>query len=329
MAAQRLYRLELEDPKENVFVTQLGGDSNYDGDNVQRYAIVKESADKLLDTGINTLQSTLLLKKEIEVDQVQNELDAKREEFARRMQACTERRVELEKKQQTIKDRIQKFEKFLNENEAKRKRAIQKYQVEHRTREQKTVELELLKQQLAEYQQQNRRLKLLVERYSVFEKFLQLVVERLPEKYLETNDSIIRALMMRHQTLNSTNKRLLKQLHAATDEIENRHQKYLELKQTFEHQLLVYNGKIASKQNKLEAGINKNNALLQELADSSNIKRNQSQLLGQICMAIGNIAEHCQRKHAKPISSLSHVQQLTKIQEFIKEKGEIQKMAKQ
>ena len=31
-------------------------------------------------------------------------------------------------------------------------------------------------------------------------------------------------------------------------------------------------------------------------------------------MAIGNIAEHCQRKHAKPISDLSYVQQLTKIQ---------------
>ena len=27
MAAQRLYRLELEDPKDNVFVTQLGGDN--------------------------------------------------------------------------------------------------------------------------------------------------------------------------------------------------------------------------------------------------------------------------------------------------------------
>ena len=47
-----------------------------------------------------------------------------------------------------MKDRVTKFEKFIADNEAKRRRAIQKYQVEVRTREQKTRELEELSAEL-------------------------------------------------------------------------------------------------------------------------------------------------------------------------------------
>lgn len=36
-------------------------------ENVKVFPVVEESAGKLLDTGINTLQKTLLLKKEVEV----------------------------------------------------------------------------------------------------------------------------------------------------------------------------------------------------------------------------------------------------------------------
>ena len=49
-----------------------------------------------------------------------------------------------------MKDRVSKFEKFIQENEAKRRRAIQKYQQEVKIREQKTSEYELLLQQLEE-----------------------------------------------------------------------------------------------------------------------------------------------------------------------------------
>ena len=49
-----------------------------------------------------------------------------------------------------MKDRVSKFEKFIKENEAKRRRAIQKYQQEVKIKEQKTSEYGLLLQQLEE-----------------------------------------------------------------------------------------------------------------------------------------------------------------------------------
>lgn len=47
-----------------------------------------------------------------------------------------------------MKDRVTKFEKFISDNEAKRRRAIQKYQTEVRLKEQKTRELEELTAEL-------------------------------------------------------------------------------------------------------------------------------------------------------------------------------------
>ena len=53
----------------------------------------------LLDTGLNTVQSTLLLKKQVEVEKVQEDLDIKRRQFADRMATCQAKEEELKKKQ--------------------------------------------------------------------------------------------------------------------------------------------------------------------------------------------------------------------------------------
>ena len=74
-----------------------------DEDDVAAFPVVKESGDKLIETGINTLQRTLLLKKEVEVEKVDVELEAKRHEFRARMEACSQRQVEVQKKQQRVR----------------------------------------------------------------------------------------------------------------------------------------------------------------------------------------------------------------------------------
>jgi Na+/phosphate symporter len=49
-----------------------------------------------------------------------------------------------------MKDRVAKFEKFIQENEAKRRRAIQKYQQEVKLKDQKISEYDMLLIQLEE-----------------------------------------------------------------------------------------------------------------------------------------------------------------------------------
>ena len=70
------------------------------------FPVVKESGDKLIETGIHTLQRTLLLKKEVEVERVDAELEGKRHEFRARMETCAQRQVEVQKKQQRVSNLI-------------------------------------------------------------------------------------------------------------------------------------------------------------------------------------------------------------------------------
>lgn len=62
-----------------------------------------QTADKLLDSGLKTLQSTLLLKKQVEVEKVHEDLEIKRLQFAERMRICQEKEEELKKKQLQVK----------------------------------------------------------------------------------------------------------------------------------------------------------------------------------------------------------------------------------
>ena len=88
MAETESFQLELENPKRNVFVTQLVDDdagsgagvdsaragalqkrgSTLDGaTGVRQLPVIKESASKILENSPNTLQKTLLIKREVEV----------------------------------------------------------------------------------------------------------------------------------------------------------------------------------------------------------------------------------------------------------------------
>lgn len=82
--ASNPYHLDIRDLKENIFVTQLN-ESDEDS-NIRRFPIVKESADGLLKSGINTLQKTSMLRQAVAMEDVDKELAEKRENFGKRME---------------------------------------------------------------------------------------------------------------------------------------------------------------------------------------------------------------------------------------------------
>lgn len=57
---------------------------------------------RLLETGVNTLQKTLILKKQAELEEVDGELGRKRQEFKSRMELVTRRKSELKAEQQQV-----------------------------------------------------------------------------------------------------------------------------------------------------------------------------------------------------------------------------------
>ena len=72
--------------------------------NIKYFLCTVQSAGKLIETGLNTLQKTLLLKREVEVERVTDELQSKRNEFQKRMELCEKKRLEIQLKQQQVCD---------------------------------------------------------------------------------------------------------------------------------------------------------------------------------------------------------------------------------
>jgi hypothetical protein len=105
-------------------------------------------------------QSTLLLQKRKEMQEVQQQLDRKKEEFRARMQRCQEKEVDLAARQEDIKEQVRKFDKFLKDNDAKRVRADRKVQEEKKALLQKENEKAELLQILREQNEKRAQLKL-------------------------------------------------------------------------------------------------------------------------------------------------------------------------
>lgn len=123
---------------------------------------------------MNTLQKTLLLKKKAELDQVDEQLTRKRDEFKNRMEDLAHKRSELKLKQQQVswnlhkhtretqdwvcitvtvfsfqnKETMMRFEKFVDDNEVKRSRALKKYEAAQEENVSKQSEIEELTEEL-------------------------------------------------------------------------------------------------------------------------------------------------------------------------------------
>lgn len=63
----------------------------------------------MLEAGVNTLQKTLVLKKQAELEEVDKQLALKRQEFKSCMEALAQRRSELEIKQKQVNRSLPKL----------------------------------------------------------------------------------------------------------------------------------------------------------------------------------------------------------------------------
>ncbi len=90
--------------------------------------------------------ATRLLERRREMLEVENGLNKQKEEFSMKMESLSQRREELARKETQLKESLLKFDKFLQENDAKRLRAIKKAIEEKKIKDMKEHEIQDLKQ---------------------------------------------------------------------------------------------------------------------------------------------------------------------------------------
>jgi hypothetical protein len=158
--------------------------------------------------------ATRLLEKRRQMFEVQDELDRQKEEFARREEAFASREKELRKKDVELQANLLKFNKFLQENEAKRTRAVKRAAEElsqRRKREEECLKLEgILATRIAEESAMRHEL----ESNEKYRRFLMAVVEHgdSASEYSDISD-----VLNRYKTLKTANRDLGDNLRGVQD----------------------------------------------------------------------------------------------------------------
>jgi myosin heavy subunit len=260
--------------------------------------------------GSNTLPQTLmfdhvspatrLLEKRRQMFEVQEALNSQKEEFSRREDAFRRREDGLRRKDLELQESLIKFNKFLQENESKRNRALKRSAEEKKQREMKEKEIEKLKIQLATRKKEESLQKLEVERNLKYQDYLDSVVINLSKFFPEISD-----ILNRYKTLRDANQHLIEK-HKQQETLNDSMQRdYANLKKSSENTVLNNTNAIAEKQLVLE---HRKAYTMREQAEIEKVAMEASEKgleLGQINASVANILERCEEsfriRHNKPL----------------------------
>ncbi|XP_056151353.1 coiled-coil domain-containing protein 42 homolog [Lampris incognitus] len=310
----------------NIFVTQLG--ESREEKNVNHIPVVTETASRILETGVNTLQQTLVLKRQVELDDIHMQLLMKQEEFKGHMNALAQRRAELELKQQETKNKVKKFEKFMEDNELKRHRALKKCQVAREQNLLKKREIEDLTEQLEKLQLRQQSLKKRVSKYKIFEYYLMNILDYLPENYLEYgSDSLVMPIIRRHETLSITHQDLMLRIGQLVEELE-RGQRQLEiLKQEHTTNKLTTNKELSELQSQWDRLKEQNNQTEVNLLMDQGQSRDKVEEFASLFIAMRNLGEQCYLHTYGPLNDMDMLTMMDMVKEYILEKTDTGKKA--
>ncbi|XP_078262935.1 uncharacterized protein LOC144597434 isoform X3 [Rhinoraja longicauda] len=305
LAEVRRQPLNIRNTMKNIFVTQLGDRRDEDED-VKYIPIIKEPAAEILAKDFRTPQSTLVLKKEVEVDLVNAELADKREEFLQRMEAITQKRAEFERKEQANKERVMKFDRFIKENEAKKCRAIKKHQLEVKENQVKQRELQDLLRQFEVIKARQQKLQKRVSNYKVYEDYLMEVIDNLPENYLDYGaESLVISIIQKYVTHRSTNETLITNLARLSDELEQQQHNLEAVHQENDTSKLMMNSQLSQLRMESDEMKEKNKRMEQKINLHRGHFIHQSEEVGALLLAVNNLAEQCYAKHYGILEEMS------------------------
>jgi hypothetical protein len=243
--------------------------------------------------------ATRLLEKRRQMFEVQEALNSQKEEFARREDAFRRREEGLRRKDLELQESLIKFNKFLQENESKRNRALKRATEEKKQREQKEKEIEKLEQQLKAKLKEESVLKEEVEKNLKYQDYLENVVQNMSKFFPEISD-----ILNRYKTLKDANQYLIEKHKYDENVNDNTQREFLTFRKFKENQLLNESNEIAEMQLILEQ-VKSKSLRIQAEVEALTLEASEKTLeLGQIISSVSNILERCEEsfriRHNKP-----------------------------
>ncbi|CAE1323615.1 Coiled-coil domain-containing protein 42 like-2,Coiled-coil domain-containing protein 42 homolog [Acanthosepion pharaonis] len=190
--------------------------------------------------------ATRLLEKRRELAEVEQALATQKEEFQMKMESLQQRRAELERKELQLKESLEKFDKFLKENDLKKNRAIKKANDERDMKKAKDKEIEILQVESENLNKECKQMKNKQDAYMIFNSFMLRILND-TEEFNE-----IRDIISRYDTLISTYKDLVEAEQRNQDMIEKIKQNTLRETEEKHNEILGYNNLLSNLQSEVE-----------------------------------------------------------------------------
>ncbi|XP_056332740.1 coiled-coil domain-containing protein 42 homolog [Danio aesculapii] len=325
-----LLELRLENRRKNVFVTQPQPEESREPESdgqLKLIPIITQSPSMILESGVRTLQCTLVLKKREELDNIDTHLTHTRAQIHQRMRSLTERRELLQRAQEESRQRAERFQRFVEENELKRRRAMKKFQMEKQQSQSKEEEREELANQMERLQDRRMRLRERVSRYQIFEEFLMKTLDLLPDNYLGLGTDLVAPIIRRYETLSISRQDLLQQLQRLTDQMKTDHNQLDTLKEQHNTYKLMTNQDLSDLQTQLDQMTERNKQLEMSLQLQQAQSRDQVEELGRVLLAVRNLAEQCQLSHYGPLQDMNTSTMMDMIKEYMVDKADLEDRA--
>jgi len=248
---------------------------------------ISELEQLLAATG-QTSQSTLLLKKRKEMREVDQSLENMKNLHKQRMDACEERRIQFEAKQAKMREQVLRFEKFIQENDAKRQRAESKAKQERKQYEDKLKEINALTAKMKSLEDEQQELLNLLVKNGRYKVFLERIVEEGELGYEE-----IFEILNRHNTLTEANADLVKHSAQLEHEVDDFRRNLQTLKTEKQNQMLVSTSIVQDLQAELEKMQMSVKSQEDDKLQVEDKKKDVSREMSQITQSIRNLYGRC------------------------------------
>jgi len=231
--------------------------------------------------------ATRLLEKRRQMFEVQEALDAQKEEFQRRETTFKRREEMLKNKDRDLQESLIKFNKFLQDNDSKRNRAEKKEKEEIKQRIIKEQEIIKLFEELRKQKEKRQRMTNELEKMMKYSSYLESVLD-VADEFPEISD-----LLSRYDTLEAAHLDLISRSQQADQQQELQRFELQQFIREKSDEILAYNNKIAELQKASEKTSEKT------LEDQAEMEREISDFAdrklqyGQVVMACENIYQRC------------------------------------
>jgi septal ring factor EnvC (AmiA/AmiB activator) len=260
----------------------------------------------------NVSPATRLLEKRRQMYEVQDALENQKNRFMKDEEQFRKKEEQLRAKDLQLQHQLFRFNKFLQDNEAKRRRAETRAAEEAAQIRSREEEIQDLEKQLEEGERQRANLEDEVSRNMKYEEFLERVKDTCDD-YQEIQD-----LVTRYDTLESANKDLMDLQQASNQRIEELRNNFRNYSKEQQMDMLELTNRIASLSQELDDSQKERHLLEQHVDKARQDDSKHSLYFGRILMSVENLFLRCTTKRA----NIRHDDEFSKARDGAEADGE-------